>query len=403
MGRLVGWELKKLRGRKILWVVLVLGMALFLFICWSRMEIYGLSGYAGGYHEVYLRYQGQTVTDAFRTQVTQDFFQYVSAHADRFKLVALDEGGPEEYAYYQSTGPWGADTGIWQAYNDLKSASTLEDNQKFLRYAEERVATGTDEQGAMLPPYQLHEYQNTVARGVTTPIVRFTRGWDECLYDSVLTGILTLACIGITLLGLFNTEATSRMEVLVLTAKHSRRVVWAKLITGVLVSVAVVALFFGLQYAVSLGIWGTEGSMLPADYHRDMPGSSAMTIGQAYALSMLFVLAMATACGAIVTWASARFRHPLVALLAAGAILGGMALAQDTWVHNSYRFASDSWSNFVNNALLLLPSIALIQTEILPYRAYTMPWPLLEFGVPLAMTVLFSLLAYRAFFRRSKI
>ena len=408
MGRLIGWELKKLWGRKSVWITLLLCTVLFVLGESEAVTHFGLSGHAQGYRDVYQKYLGQTITEKLKKQITEEFTQYIQAHADSFTLEEFgDDQTGIKSTYFPSRTATGYDNGVWDAYNDLSGAYTVEEAQESLAYAKERLSTGKDEHGKPLKPDYLRAYQEEVHVGLRTPVVSFTRGWDLILspLDTILglAGYITLLTVGMALLGLFNTEATSRMEVLVLTAKHSRRVVWVKLITGVLVSIGVAALFFGLQYAVSLGIWGTEGSMLPADSHRDMPGSSAMTMGQSYALSMLFLLAMATACGAIVAWASARFRRPLVALLAAGAILGGMALAQGTWVHSSYRLASDFWAYRIDNALLLLPSIALIQTDLLPYRAYTMPWPLLELGVPLAMTVLFSLFAYRAFLRRPRI
>ena len=396
MGTLVGWELKKILNRKALWVALALGLALMVQTDTSVVHD-GVSGYARGWHDTYAKYEGQVATEALRTRMQEDYEQYAAAHPESFqKAEFADETG--EPAYYATDS--GYYSGVDSAYIWLAQEYTVEYIQENYRNAAQELQSGVDGKGAPLEYYSIRFDREIVRNGVWTPVIHDSLLWTQYFYQfgSGLPGMLALAVAVLALLGLFNGEASARMEAVVLTVKARQRLAAAKLIAGAIVVAAVMALILLLHGGLYVWAYGFTGADVPARIV-----FSAMDITDLTALSMgvLLILTKAlavAACASAVAWASARFRHPLLSLLAVAAVLGAMMVGAVGQVI-PHHYNSPFLVGFGEYAQRL-PFPTVIGDNLYDIAHPQAVASLVLF--PVAFGVLLCWLAYRAFLRRRK-
>ena len=398
MKTLIAFELKKLVNRKVLWVVLALGLAM---MAWADKEViqYRTSGYLQGWRAVIAQYEGRTVTEAFRQQVLSDYNQYVAGNAEHFVAYPSDAQGGVRYHskgfdYYLGAG---------SAYDRLTQITTLESDQEQLLDAEQYLKSGTWEDGKPLDASSRRYFEQYVRQGPQTPGVHDAKGWQDYLDTgkSSLPGMVAMILSVLALLGSFNGEASARMEAVVLTTKARRRLAAAKLLAGGCVACAVALLFLTLHVGVFAWAYGLEGAGLPASqvfFHY----ATDLTVAQAFALSNVATVLAVLACAAVAAWASAQFRHPLLALLVAGAVLGAM-MGVDGLI-NTISNLSDSllpdWVNLLHEYAFLLPASALYNHYGVFY-GMDEPIKLTFLGVfPLMLIALLCWLAKSSFLRQ---
>jgi hypothetical protein len=117
---------------------------------------------------------------------------------------------------------------------------------------------------------------------------------------------------------------------------------------------------------------------------------------------LVLVLA-AVCCSVIVAWSSARFRHPLLILLIAGAILGSMVVLQDNEMTLFCRGEETPLFNGISWLLNMLPVNTLIHTYFLAEQVTMASKLAFLLAFPLALSTLLCWLAGRAFLRRRKV
>ncbi len=400
MKTLIAFELKKILNRKVLWVMLAFGLAM---MAWVDKEViqYRTSGYLQGWRAVIAQYEGQTITEAFRQQALSDYNQYVAGNAEHFVAYPSDAQGGLRYHskgfdYYLGAG---------SAYDRLTQMTTLESEQEQFADAQQYLKNGTWEDGKPLDAGSRRYFERYVHRGPQTPVLHDAKGWQDYLDTgkASLPGMVAMILSALALLGAFNGEASARMEAVVLTTKARRRLTTAKLLAGGCAACAVALLFLALHVGVFAWAYMLDGAHLPAGqvyFHY----ATDLTVAQAFALSNGVTVLAVLACAAVAAWASAQFRHPLLALLVAGAVLGAM-MGVDGLI-NTISNLSDSllpdWVNLLHEYAFLLPTSALYNH----YGVfYGMDEPLkLAFllACPSAITALFCWLAQYAFLRRRR-
>jgi ABC-type transport system involved in multi-copper enzyme maturation permease subunit len=408
MRMLVAYEFKKLLGRKALWVALILGLAFFLLNPMSNSDNSGSQDSVRGIKDIYRQYEGQVLTEALQAKMQQDFDGYIAAHPDRFTQGVLegvdeDKDGQPDTTYFPNEVATDYDSEVWVAYSNLIGNMSLEDTQEFMRTVNEMLTSGTDTLGKPLTLSYRRSLEQTVQAGVAEPVVHYTKGWEGFFKDEPLPGLLVLVITSMALLGLFNGEASARLDSVVLCTKARRQMVWAKLFVGAAVPAGAVLLFFGLQLARMALLWGLDGAMLPItalESIRYATNTLDLSVLSAFALSAVVLALAAVACGAVVAWASAQFRHVLLTLLAGGAVLAGMVWL---WKQDVALFGTESsLAVGANQLLYALPPNTLTNTYFMPERVASAGTLALLIILPIGLSVLLGWLANRAFLRRCK-
>ena len=128
-----------------------------------------------------------------------------------------------------------------------------------------------------------------------------------------------------------------------------------------------------------------------------------MPILPAFALSALALALAGVACGAIVAWASARFRHGLLTLLAGGGILAALALVWDYRPQLFKPIYGTLAFDWIHMFLSALPVTVLRDTYNLAEQISQPSLLVLLLAVPAGLTVLLYWLAQRAVLRRRKV
>ncbi len=404
MKTLLAYEFKKLLNRKIFWIALALCVGM-----WVQVRAIGIinerfSGSVQAERDVLRQYEGQVITEALQARIQQDFERYVAAHPDRFSLMQMDENDPgSKEEYWPNEAATRYESSVWATYYNLIGNRSLEDQQEFVRFAQQRLDKGTTEQGKPLTYQDRRTYQEVVKEGAIPAVVHYTRGWEEFYQGIDENGFMAIVVIGLALLGLFNGEASAHMDAVFLTAKARRRAVAAKLLAATAVATGIAALFFGLRFAAVAFAWGLDGATLPVSAMNRDYGVGTMPILPAFALSALVLALAAVACGAIVAWASARFRNGLLTLLAGGGILAAMALVWDFRPQLFQPIYGTLAFDWIHNFLSALPVTVLRDTYNLAEQISQPSLLVLLLAVPTGLTVLLYWLAQRAVLRRRKV
>lgn len=416
MRTLIAYEFMKLLGRRAAWGALLLALAAFALLSWQAVRGSDLPAQAQGMRDVYSRYEGQAVTDALRLQAQKDYEAHLASNADRFDASTVTVPNGREYTWYIANQP-GYDEGVRLAFEDIGNLMTLEDKEQRVRQAQERLDAGAEEDGKPLTDAARSGYESTVRLGARVSHVHYAQLWQRSLQlGSVLPGILTLLVLAAALLALFNGEAAARLEAVVLTAKARQQTAWAKMWTALIVSIGVSVLFFGLQFALDTLIWGLDGAQLPvSDYYYGMNLRNGidLPVGRAFALGQGVVLLASVCCGCVLAWASARWRWPLMALLAAGLALGSMIALHRLFANNFWHFEEYAASHdlqelsatisSVLERLWTLPPNVLIESYPLPFQMTQAAKVIPHLALLLALTALLWWRSLHNFLRHRKV
>ncbi len=394
MKTLLAYELKKLLNRKILWVALALGMAL---LVWLDMSIINNTSYAQGWHDVYAKYEGQVATEALQQRMQEDFSSYVAAHPGDFQEAWRDD---QTGAVHYMANDSGYNYGISDAYNWLSQGMTVESVEAQYLDAKQQLENGVSQDGTPLGYNDIRFYEKIVRNGLRTPIIHDALFWLEVFYQArgISTGILTLAVAVLALLGLFNGEASARMEAVVLSARYRQRLASAKLVSGGIVVIVFTMFYLALHIGLSILVYGLTGMDAPAQTVFSAMDTTALTAGTVGFLILLVKALAIMACASAVAWASARFRNPLMSLLAAAAVLAVTMLVMVVSAIPDY-YNSPVLTAILEHAALLPLKVTL--DDVL-YEVARPPQLTCLLVFPVVFTALFCWLAKRAFLRRRR-
>ena len=398
MAVLFRYELKKLFSRKMVWIMLALCMAYVLLLNQFTFE-QKLSGRVQGIRDIYSIYDGCVVTEAFKKEVTTAFNQYIIEHPEHFVASSAMEDGVVIYFsknmdYY---------SGALSAFNDIGNHESVESLQDSIKNAKEALARGNNEDGSPLQFYAVKGYMAIVKNGFDTPVVHYAQGWNTLyIANSPVAGAFILFLLALGLLPLFNRERSSRMESVLLCSTKRVKAAEAKMLVGLCYASALAILFFGLEFLVVALTYGLDGASLPMSAMGSWYSGSSMTIGEAYTLAAIAALLAAVACGALVSLASALFRHPLAVLLCAGAFIAIQFVLSDAF--NSYgRFFMDKpLLYYLQSYIYRLPAVVLIIKLKLVVSMAELRYAVFLIGFPALLTGLIFWLAPRHYLKQRK-
>lgn len=334
------YEMKKLIGRKLLWIS--------TFLCIICTIISAFAGLLGTYYEAgepiesnYEVFQKdrayrkalsgkcmdedllRETVDGYR-QITETESQYVLT--DEYEIYARPYS--DIFNIIRSwTGMNLSEIQNWEVDEDALYEARmqyLESNWQSILLTENEKEFWRDQENQIEKPllYMYHE------------------GYENILESFLTCGVLMLLFVAICLANLFSDEHVRRTDQLVLSSIGGKDVAyWAKIFAGVSVAIGVATLLTFMVIGLSLGVYGTEGYEMPIQSCL-LNYSYPITIGQACLIAYAVLIIASILAAVFVMVISELFRSGIVALaISTGLIILGNVIMIPT----QYRVIAQIW------------------------------------------------------------
>ncbi len=273
-----GIELKKIFGRRILWISILIETLLVLLMLssdrivkfkypdgkvMSGKEYYALARQKGE------ALSGKPMDDNFFEEIRRSVISYAikAGYVKEEELNAVKAGTASEMMTHST------ETALWDAAEETGCAdafgliSSLTDNiGHFLKISSkewhERLSKGiasTYSSADVSDVERAHWIQSSSK--IKKPLTYYyTKGYS-CFYSQMYAFIwMLIILVAISLAGLFADERSTRMDALILSAKNGRKTIaYGKLLAGITIGVAEAVFLFLLNVVSSVAIGGTQG------------------------------------------------------------------------------------------------------------------------------------------------
>lgn len=341
LNTLYKYELKKITGRKIFWITLLLCLFVIIFLPIAQL---GGKSYVDGkvvdthYHmfrvdQAHQRaLSGRAIDDALLTE-TMEVYGKIPDPEGRYTLT-------EEYQTYAR--PYAAICQLisrWTELDFLKDILKWEPGEQAFYQARKNFLEKHWQQ------YFLTETEKAFWREKETEIrTPFTycyhEGYTQFNKSFNTLNLLIQLFAAICLSGVFATEHTRRTDQLILSgAKGKTTVYLAKMLAGITASFAGTALMIFTSALILLGIYGTDGfsmqmqvTLYPFSYPMSIGQASLIMVGTASVLSVLI---------GIFVMVLSEILHSSIAAMAASTAL--LILGTTFHIPPQYRIASQIW------------------------------------------------------------
>lgn len=334
------YELKKLTGKKLLWVT--------AFICFACIAICPFAGLIGTYYidgepvesnyeafqkdQIYRKALSGRSVDQELLQETLDGYRQIPADAPHYTLT-------EEYESFAR--PYSDIFNLIRSYTGMDFSSLQNWNPSETALYEARSQRlETNWQSAFLIEAE-KEFWRSKEQQIDTPLTYYYHEGFENILNCFLTdGVLMLLFAAICLSNLFTDEHIRRTDQLVLSSIEGREpAYWAKILAGVTISVVFAAFMTLLTAGLCLGIYGTEGFELPFQLFFSSY-SYPITIGQACLIAYGILIIASILAAVFVMVISELCRSGIAALsISTGLIILGNVMI----IPEQYRIIAQIW------------------------------------------------------------
>lgn len=341
MKGLLGYELKKLLGRRIVLVSFIMSLLLCgLTVCAPLLGAY---------------YAGNEVTGSMFEEFLTDK-AYQKALSGREIDVALIREMQEAYRrvpwevtqysyteeYQKYARPYSAVFSYVRAVTGFTRDEVLLWEADMESFQELRQSTQEKRWESYLLTEKEKAYWRMQEEKVEKPVIFFYTGAYSVLLSAVYTvGIVIAFVISICLAGAFHQEHVKRTDQLILSSKHGRKDIFrAKFSAGLLFALVVTVLLEIFTILLSLVVYGTEG--FQATFQLEYPGSSLpVSVGQAMLIAYSVVIFVGLFMGAFVMMLSETLQSNVGTLAIA---IGMIVLPMMFSVPEDYRVLGQLWS-----------------------------------------------------------
>jgi len=334
------YEIRKLTGRKLLWVTALL--------CAAGVAISAFAGIIGTYYvdgkPIESNYEAFRKDQAYRKAIsgraidemllreTVDGYRHVPADAGRYTLT-------EEYETYAR--PYSDIFNLIRAWTgmDLSSIQSWEPDEAELYEARMQMIERSW-QSALLTQKEKAYWREMEGR-INKPFVyRYHEGYEMILNCFLTVGVMLLVFVAVCLPNLFADEHTQRTDQLVLSCPQGRMpAYWAKMLAGVTVCVAAAILMTLLIMGLCLLFYGTEGFDMPFQAYNS-GYSYPISIGQACLIAYGMLIAASVLAAVFVMVTSELFRSGIAALSISTALI---ILGNVVMIPAQYRVLAQIW------------------------------------------------------------
>ncbi len=393
MRRILGYELKKLLNRKVVWVSMVVSLLLCaITVCSPLIGSYYVNGEAvsTNYEEFQtdkayqLALDGRVIDEALIGEM-QEAYAKVPLEVEQYSLT-------EEYQEYAR--PYSA---IYH-YVRLTTGLTGEEAIRWVADTENMHEKRLESQEKRWESYLLTDIEKDYWRAqeekIEHPVVFRYMGAYSVLISAVYTvGLVAIFVVSICLAGAFPQEHAKRTDQLILSSKWGRRKVYgAKFGAGILLAFGMSLVMVLFTLVLTLAVYGTEG--FQGAFQLEYSGSSAaISVGEAALIAYTMVLFAGVFMGTLVMMLS-EVLHSSVGTLAIAT--GIIVLPMFFIMPEEYRVLGQLWS-YLPSDFVAVWSLFSPQTVVIG-KVVLQAWQ----AVPVLYTVLgvvFALVTKRAFVR----
>ncbi len=320
--RLVGFEYKKMFGKKITWITLGTIWATILFSC-----VISLMGNieAGGkvvssrYEDIEaqkreeLNYSGEAIDESLLGEAQQAY------QASTLEYVSDVYDSEDEWDQYRT---------YIRPYISLASLVTMAGQDISTSDMAEFYQARTQRMKAMYAAEELTEgeleYHLKLDEQVQKPLeYSYTKAYSRFISLEYTNGLFTLFAVAICTAGIFAGEYSSKVDALMLASKYGKnKVIYAKLLTGFSFAVIVALLFLGSAF-VELGIaHGFDGANAAVQV-KYLLLSYPLTMGQVVALLIAFGAIAACIVAGVTMLCSAKMKTNFSTLIVTSVLIFG--------------------------------------------------------------------------------
>ncbi len=339
-------EWKKIFARKAVWLFFV-AILLFQLLVQANAIRDTWNGTVQGTRDVYRRYEGQVINEAFQRQAAEDFALIALSHSDHFNTT-YDEY--QDSISYSANGS-GYYAGVDMAYSKLINGPSVESLQRA------RVCSDAADKSFQEPP--------------ATPVVHDLGGWYT-LGRTMGSEMLLLLLIVLGLLQLYTQESSSKMDGVLLSAAKRGRATAAKTLAAMAFTLGGALFVCGVEVLVVGLTLGLDGANMPLSALHNWSAASDETIAAFYALVAGVIVMAAVAWSALVVLASSLFRNPVAALLFAAVCLAAQMAIGMTMNSSSPLYA---YSQLFPVPVLISPWSWLEDVIQAKYAAFALVFP----------------------------
>ncbi len=323
---LIAFEFKKLFSSKAMWATL----ALTLLLIGNGMKYpinSRINGAVQGMRDAVAPFEGKVLTDSVANQAQALLLHYIEIHPDSFSQLDNQNSSDitlpvpinsNEYAW-----------GYWTILSHLAQGNTVEKKQANTQLLQEHLDSGVFENGHKLTDADRQSDLMQIEDNNHPVVIRYAAGWEELPF--ALQGVLGMSLFALLLIGLtalFANEHSTRMDCVLLSTKHHRQAIGAKVAVSIIYAVVLCTLLLGASLASIALTYGLDGGQYTIRELKDIYWNltygnpyNSMPVSAPYLPAFTLSILAAAACAALIALASSLFRHPMAMLGAALAVI----------------------------------------------------------------------------------
>ncbi len=155
-----------------------------------------------------------------------------------------------------------------------------------------------------------------LSRNVKTPFIfSYTGGYTRLFSQMYTTALIICFVCSICIAPIFASEYTDHMDSLILSSKYGKnKVIYAKLFTGISLSVLLSTVFLVISYITAMIFFGWEGSSSPIQFYFPL-SSVPYTMGQVALLYFLLILFGNILSTSLTMLLSAKLKSPFMVIV----------------------------------------------------------------------------------------
>ena len=334
------YEIKKLTGKKLFWVM--------VFLCMVGIVFSTFAGLFGTYYvdgepmesnyeafqkdQTYRKALSGRYIDETLLRETVDAYDHVPSDVLRYTLT-------EQYETFAR--PYSDIFNLIRSWIGMNLVSIQNwDVDEMALYEARKESLESDWQSIPLAEIEKQFWRNKESQIHTPFIYNYHEGYEMILNCYLTVGVLMNLFVAICLSNLFAEEHIRRTDQLILCSiKGKEPAYWAKILAGVTVSVVSATWMTFLTIALSLVIYGAEGFGMPLQSCISMY-SYPMTIGQACLIAYAMLIVASVIVAVFVMVISELFRSGIVAVsISTGLLILGNVILIPT----QYRVLAQIW------------------------------------------------------------
>jgi len=270
---IVGFEFKKILGKKSAIVSILVALGLTIFVCVGFMlGDFDKDGYIfETYREAEYKDRGYARALTGRPIDSELLMETAEAY-QKIPITATDFEDTEEYELYAR--PYASIAHVVRSvlstaskrfeFTDVQNLTSEQANTFYdLRY-EVVYRTLTEDVDSMIISQNSKDKQLLLNEQIETPFIfEYTAGYARFFRQNIM-GVLIFVLLSICLAPIFAGEYTARTDQLILSSKNGKRtLIYAKLFVGISLSVIISVLFAAVAYFASMLIYGSDGVTAP--------------------------------------------------------------------------------------------------------------------------------------------